>query len=298
MPAVDSAVKTTDFTNVTPREIDFVSRFATEFEALKEILSVSNLIRKPAGTVITTVTAVRDGDFSASPAEGVAIPYTNYNVVEAPVGTLTLEKYRKGVTAEAIEKYGYDVAVQKTDDQFLHDLQSKITTKLYTALNNFVSASELTGSTWQMAMAKAKAQVVEQFRLLEKSATGVVAWTNVNDFYEYEGAAAITVQTAFGLTYVENFMGYSRVFLCSGAEVAKGQIIATAIDNLDVYYIDAAQTDFARAGLNYATDGEANLIGFHAEGNYGTAVSDAFAIMGISISPEFATAVIGVTVGE
>ena len=291
-------VKTTDFTNVTPREIDFVSRFSTAFEALQEILSVSTLIRKPAGTIITTITAVRDGNFGTSPAEGVSIPYTNYNVTEAPVGTLTLEKYRKGVTAEAIEKYGYDVAVQKTDDQFLMDLQNKITTSLYTALNGFVAESELKGSTWQMAMAKAKAQVVEQFRKVHKTATGAVAWTNVNDFYEYEGAAAITVQNAFGLTYIEDFMGYSRVFLCSGDEVAPGQIIATAIGNLDIYYIDAAQTDFARAGLNYATDGEANLIGFHAEGNYGTAVSDAFAIMGISISPEFATAVIGVTVGE
>lgn len=296
--ANSNPVKKANFTNVTPREIDFVSRFATAFAGLQEILSVSTLIKKAAGTVITVKTASANTGLETSPAEGVSIPYTNYNITETPVGTLSIEKYRKGVTLEAVQEYGYDVAVQKTDDQFLYDLQTKITTGLFTSLNNMVSSSQLKGSTWQMALAKAKAGVVEEMRKGNKVSTGVVAWVNINDFYGWEGAAQITVQTQFGLTYISNFMGFSKIFLCTDAEIAQGDIIATAINNLDIYYVDAAQSDFAKAELNYATDGEANLIGFHTEGNYGTAVSDAFAIMGITISPEFANAVIGVSVGE
>lgn len=284
--------------SVTPREIDFVSRFNTEFTALKEILSVSALINKPAGTNITTKKAVADAALEASAAEGEAIAYTNYNITEEVVGTLTIEKYRKGVSIEAIEKYGYDVAVQKTDDQFLVDLQSKITTGMFTALNGFVSASQLKGATWQAALAKAKAGVIAAMRAAHKASAGAVAWVNVNDFYDYEGAAAITVQTAFGLSYIENFMGFDKIFLCTDSEVAPTKVIATALNNLDVYYCDASQADFSKAGLQFVTDGENNLIGFHTEGNYGTAVSDAFAIMGITISPEFASGVIGVTVGE
>lgn len=297
MASVNSApVKTTNI-NVTPRVIDFVSRFSTEFAGLKEILGVSAMIPKAAGTKLTVKTAAANTGLETSPAEGVAIDYTNYNITESEVGTLTIEKYRTGVTLEAIQKYGYDVAVVKTDDQFLVDLQSKISTGLFTSLNGFATGSE-TGSTWQMALAKAKAGVVEEMRKAHKSAAGVVAWVNINDFYEWEGAAQITMQTLFGLNYVENFMGYSKVFLCTTDEIAKGKVIATAINNLDVYYVDAAQSDFSKAGLAYYTDGEANLIGVHTEGNYGTAVSDTFAIMGISITPEFANAVVKVTVGE
>ena len=299
MASVNSApVKTTDFTNVSVREIDFVSRFSTSFEALRELIGVSTLIKKPAGTNITVKTATVDSALETSVGEGQEIAYTNYNITENVVGTLSIQKYKKGVTLEAIQKYGYETAVQKTDDQFIVDLQSKISTDLFTALNGFVASSQTKGATWQMAMAKAKAGVVEGFRTAHKSTSCAIAWCNVNDFYEYEGSASITVQTAFGLQYVENFMGYDKVFLCASSEIAKNQVIATAIGNLDIYYVDASQSDFARAGLVYRTDGEANLIGYHIEGNYGTAVSDAYAIMGISISPEFSNGVVGVTVGE
>jgi hypothetical protein len=48
----------------------------------------------------------------------------------------------------------------------------------------------------------------------------------------------------------------------------------------------------AKAGLVYTTGvGETNLIGFHTQGNYNTAVSEAFAIMGFTLFAEYIDAI-------
>ena len=59
-----------------------------------------------------------------------------------------------------------------------------------------------------------------------------------------------------------------------------------------MYYVDPADSDFAKAGLIYTTGvGETNLIGFHTQGNYNTAVSEAFAIMGFTLFAEYIDAI-------
>ena len=42
--------------------------------------------------------------------------------------------------------------------------------------------------------------------------------------------------------------------------------------------------------------GETNLIGFHANGNYSTAVGESFALMGMTLWAEYADAIAIVTV--
>ena len=64
-----------------------------------------------------------------------------------------------------------------------------------------------------------------------------------------------------------------------------------------LYYVDPADSDFARAGLEYRTDGETNLIGFHVNGNYGTAVSESFAILGLTLFAEYLDGISVVTFG-
>ena len=49
----------------------------------------------------------------------------------------------------------------------------------------------------------------------------------------------------------------------------------------------AEDEEMIRKGLVYTTDGETNLIGFHVEGNYHTAVSESFAIMGMTLFAEY-----------
>ena len=80
-------------------------------------------------------------------------------------------------------------------------------------------------------------------------------------------------------------------------EIERGKVIATPVDNIVLYYIDPSESDFARAGLNYTTDNVTNLIGVHTQGNYNTAVSEIFAIMGLTLFAEYLDGIAVVTVG-
>lgn len=82
-------------------------------------------------------------------------------------------------------------------------------------------------------------------------------------------------------------MGYRAIFLCADEQVAKGRVIATPVENLLCYYVDPANSDFAKAGLEFTTDGESNLVGFHTNGNYGHAVSECFALLGMIASADY-----------
>lgn len=286
----------TDDIQVTARELDFVTRFENNWEHLRDILGIMRPIKKQPGAVLKSKYAegtLQSGDV----AEGEEIPYSKYTVKEKPYGEMTIEKYAKAVSIEAIKDHGYENAVAITDDQFLFELQTNITSRFYTYLNT----GELTDkqSTFQMGLAMAKGLVVNKFKKMHKNVTGVVGFVNVLDVYEYLGAAGITVQNQFGFQYIKDFMGFNTIFLLSDDEVARGKIIATPVDNIVLYYVDPGESDFAKAGLVYATsNGETNLIGFHTQGNYNTAVSEAFAIMGLTLFAEYIDAIAVVTVGE
>ena len=122
---------------------------------------------------------------------------------------------------------------------------------------------------------------------MHKGITEIVGFCNILDAYDYLGAASISVQNAFGMNYIENFLGYSKLFLCSDEEVDRGFVLATPVENMILYYVSPDDSDFARAGLEYTTDGITNLIGFDVQGNYNTAVSESFALMGMTLMAEY-----------
>lgn len=292
---------TTQFSNIDAREVDFVTRFNEQWDALRDILGIMRPIRKAPGTKLISYkasmvdSALQGGDSSVV-AEGATIPFTQFKVEPVSYGDVKVEKYAKSVSIEAVAKYGAAIAVQKTDDQFLVELQNKVLTAFYT----FLKTGTLTGTqkTWQRALAVAKGAVLEKFAGMNKTVTDVVGFANIMDLYEYIGDAAITVQTAFGLQYVKDFMGYSTLFLLPDTYITPGTVIALPVENIDLYYIDPSDSDFAALGLQYRTAGETNLIGFHAEGDYTRASGDSFAIMGMTLWAEFLDGIAIVTVGS
>lgn len=280
---------------VTARELDFVTRFGRNWDHLLEILGIMRPIKKQPGAVLKSKTAtitLADGNV----AEGDEIPYSKAQITETPYDEMKVEKYSKSVSLEAIKDHGYDVAVAMTDEAFLYELQDKVTGKFYTYLNTGSLTS--TESTWQRALAMAKGNVINKFKKMHRQCTKIVGFANVLDLYDYLGDAPITVQSAFGFQYVQNFMGFDTIFLLSDGEIAKGKVIATPVENINLYYVDPSESDFARAGLVYTTDGETNLIGFHTQGDYKHAVSEAFAIMGMTLFAEYLDAIAVITVGE
>lgn len=283
------------YENVTAREIDFVSRFGDNWDALRNILGIMRPIRKAPGTALVSYTAsVALADGEVDP--GHVIPYSKATITQAAMGELKVKKYAKAVPIEDVEKYGAEIAVEKSDDAFLTQLQNVVLSQFY----SFLNTGSLTGSaiTWQEALAKAQGEVLNKFATMQKSVTAVVGFANILDAYEYLGAAELTTQTSFGLTYIQNFLGYSTLFLLPASQIPRGTVIATPVENIDMYYIDPSDSDFAKLGLSYTTQGETNLIGFHAQGNYGTAVGESFAIMGITLWAEYLDGIAKITIAE
>lgn len=285
--AAKTNVTTTAQYTTTAREVDFVTRFNDNWDALRTILGIMRPIRKAPGTKLVSYKAEVDGGLKggSTVAEGDEIPFTKMKVAPVAYGDIEVSKYAKSVTIESVAKYGAEVAVEKTDDAFLVALQNKILGDFYTFLAT--GSLALTPKTWQQALAQAKGKVLAKFMGMDKDVTEVVGFANIMDFYDYLGDKEITTQTMFGLTYVQNFLGYSTLFLLPDKYVAAGKVIATPVENIDLYYVDPSDSDFAKLGLNYTVKGETNLIGVHVEGDYSRATGDMYAIMGMKLWAEY-----------
>lgn len=292
MAAIPNTITTQQF-NINPREVDFVTSFGREITALTEVMGISRPIRKPNGTMLTAKKATGELQ-SGSVAEGDLIPLSQFEVEPVDFQPIELLKYRKAVTIEAIEKYGLETAVGMTDEEFKVQLQDDVLAQFY----NFLLTGQLTSeeTTFQMAVAMAIGRVKDAFKKMHRSATGVAVFANTLDVYEYLGGAQITVQTAFGMDYVENFLGADILFFSS--EVPHGRVIATPVNNLNVYYVNPADSEFAQAGLAYTTDADVPYIGFHTEGVYQRAQSESYAIMGLTIFAEYLNAVAVITITD
>ncbi len=281
-----------DQIQVRAREIDFVTSFGKNLQALLDILGITRMIRKENGSVLKTK-KVKGTLQSGDVPEGDEIPLSQYTVEEQIFDTIKIEKYRKSVSLEAIAEKGYDAVVQSTDEEFKSDLTNVVSDRFYAQLK----AGSLVGheSTWQMAFAMAIGKVVNKFQEMKRTATGISVWVNTLDVYKYLGAADITVQTAFGFKYMENFMGADVVFMSS--QIPEGVVIATPLNNIAAYYVDPGDSEFVKAGLQYTTDSTTGFIGFHVQGTYERAISDMFAIMGLRLFCEYLDAIAYISVG-
>lgn len=285
----------TKIANITAnaREIDFVTRFASNWQALAEIIGITRPIRKTPGTTLVSYTA--SISLEDSVAEGEVIPFSTATVVEAAKSDLTIEKYAKAVSIEAVSKYGAAVAVQKTDEAFLSQLQSNVMDRFYTFLGTGTLTD--TATSFQEGVAKSIGLVRNKFKSMHKDITNVVTFVNILDAYEYLGAANLTVQTAFGIDYIEKFMGATIIMT---SEIDPGTIISTPVDNMIAYYIDPADSEFGQLGLDYTVSGDTNLIGFHVEGEYDRAIGAVYALMGFTLWAEYldGISVVSVNSGE
>lgn len=291
--AAEPNVITTQQFSINPREVDFVTSFGREITALTEVMGISRPIRKANGTVLAAMKATGELE-SGMVAEGDVIPLSQFKVDPVAFDTIQLLKYRKAVTLESIEKYGLSAAIAMTDEEFKVQLQDEVMANFY----NFLLTGQLTSeeTTFQMALAMAIGRVKDAFKKMHRQATGVAAFVNTLDVYGYLGGAQITVQTAFGMDYIEDFLGADIVFFSS--EIPQGRVIATPVNNIVVYYVDPGDSEFAQAGLSYTTDAQVPYIGYHTEGNYQRAQSESFAIMGLTIFAEYLNAVAVVTVND
>lgn len=224
------------------REVDFVERFSHDSLAkLLVVLGVTRKIPMMEGTTMylyKTVGTLENG----AVAEGEVIPLSQFETTKTAVGEITLKKWRKAVTAEAIKKSGYQTAVNDTDNALLKKVQGGIRTDFFTLVNGTIEGSiTATGVGLQAALANAWGKLQVAF---EDDTAEAVYFLNPLDVSDYLGGAQISVQTAFGMNYIENFLGLGTVILAS--QVTQGTFVATAKENLVLYYL-TMNGDVARA---------------------------------------------------
>jgi len=215
------------------REVDFVNQFThNNLSKLIEVLGVTRKVPMMEGTtmyVYSTTGTLQSG----AVAEGEIIPLSQYATTKTAIGEITLGKWRKAVSAEAIKKSGYEAAVRDTDAALLRDVQGAIRTSFFSFLNGTITGSTTaSGVGLQAALANAWAQLQIKF---EDDAAEAVYFVNPVDLANYLGGAQISMQTAFGLNYIENFLGLGTVILSS--RVTAGTFVATAKQNIIMYYL-------------------------------------------------------------
>ena len=215
------------------REVDFVNQFThTSLAKLIEVLGVTRKIPMMEGTTMY-VYATTGTLQSGSVAEGAVIPLSQYERTKTAVGEITLKKWRKAVSAEAIKKSGYREAVVETDAALLRDVQAGIRTDFFSLLNGTITGStSVSGVGLQAALANAWGQLQVKF---EDDTAEAVYFVNPLDIASYLGGANITVQTVFGMNYIEDFLGLGTVIMTS--RITQGTFVATAKENLDMYYL-------------------------------------------------------------
>lgn len=281
MAAPERLTKSSDIT-IRAKEIDFISRFNDTWEALREILGIMRPVRKTPGTKLTASKATVTLQ-SGKVGEGEEVPLSQAKVEPVAFEDLTLEKYRKAVSAEAVTNFGAAVAVQKTDDAFLKELQGVVLDKFYDFLQTGLLTS--TETTFQIAVSMAVTLVKDKFKKMRKDYTNIVVFVNTLDVGMYQGSAEISIQTREGIEYAKDFMGANTVIISS--EIPSGTVIGIPAENIVLYYIDPSDGDYQELGLDYTTVGETSLIGIHKEGNYGRVIGETHALMGMKLFAEY-----------
>ncbi|MBQ4353605.1 MAG: hypothetical protein IJC71_01790 [Clostridia bacterium] len=281
-----NTITTADLARV--REVEFVELFSENIEKLMQALGVARRIPKQAGSALKAYTAegtLQDG----AVGEGETIPLSKYTTKPVSYGSITLKKWRKSTTAEAIIERGYDQAVDAMTDRMLRDVQREIRADFFALLAD--GEGTASGSNLQGALAQAWGQLQVKF---EDDDIDAAFFVNPLDAADYLSEAAVTMQSAFGMTYIENFLGLGTLILNSS--VPRGKVYATAKENIVLYYIPVGGADLGEV-FQFASD-ESGLIGIHEEPDYTNMTASSTVLCGISLFAERLDGVIVSSFGD
>ena len=270
------------------REVDFTLMFKGSIKKLMEALGVTRKIPKQASTVLKAYKA--KGTLAAGTvAEGETIPLSKYKTEAVPIKEITLKKWRKATSAEAITDRGYDQAVDMLTDEMLRDVQKGIRKDFFDFLAT--GTGKAAGDTFQAALAQTWGQLQVLFEDTDDGA--MVYFMNPLDVADYLASANITLQTAFGMTYVENFLGLGTVIFNSS--VPKGKLFGTAKENLVLYYIEVNGADLSNA-FDFTAD-DTGYIGIHEEADYSNMTCVDTVVCGMVLFAEKLDGVVVATIG-
>lgn len=272
------------------RELDFVLQFTGNvLGKFREALGVTRTIPMAEGTtmyVYTSTGTLQSGEVG----EGEIIPLSQIAREKTAIGDITLKKWRKATTAEAIKKSGAQEALRETDAKLLQLVQKDIRQDYFDFIGD-IEGTAVTGETLQAVLAKSWGQLQVLF---EDDAVEVCHFINPLTIADYLATASITVQTAFGMNYVENFLGLGTVIMSS--QIPVDTVVSTAKQNLILYYI-TMNGDIADA-FGLTTD-ETGFIGISTGNpNKERAQIETLVMSGIQFLVEYADGVVTGTIDD
>lgn len=278
--------KSANFARV--REREFVEIFQGDIRKLVEALGVTRKIQKESGSVLKVMKVTGTLENGVVP-EGEVIPLSQYATTWEPIGEITLKKWRKSTTIEAINDKGYDQAVTATTDKMLKQIQRAIRSDFFTFLATGTRTA--TGDGFQDTLANAWGQLQVIF---EDTDSQPVFFMNPLDLAGYLGSTSANLAQLFGFTYLKNFLGLGDCFLNS--DVPQGKIYATVKDNIVLYYVNAATADISE-GFAFTTD-QTGLVGIHEYPDYDRDTVNDSVVSGIKLFAENLYGVVVGTIGD
>lgn len=295
MPALNSMITTAEMNVALDQE--FIANFRQDYDRLADILGIFSPETMSAGVVLnqTKITGelndAKAADSSSGTAyvEGDLVALSKYKTEKTAIDTVKVQPYRKMTTAQAILKSGYETAVLKTDRKMLSQIRNAIVAKFFSFLAN--GTGEAAGKTLQAAAANVDAELGDTLESNDDSTDRIIHFVSRQDAADYLGNAAITTQTAFGLTYLEQFLGFTNVFMTN--KVAKGTIWATPVENIHIFGVDFGA--LASGGLSYAQD-SSGLIGVAHKPAYDRVSTETNVLCGTYLFPENADYIVKGTI--
>lgn len=281
----DNLITTQTLSDAQIREVQFVEKFQHNLKKLIEALGITRKVQKTAGTMLKTYKATGTLLDGRAVPEGQIIPLSQYSVEAKDYKEIVIKKYRKATTAENIIKYGYNQAVTMLSDKMQKDAANVIKADFFTEMATGTGRAEGIGLQATLAQMWGQLQTV-----FEDNDIASVYFINPLDIADYIGAANITTQTAFGMKYIEDFLGLGTVFM--NTNVPRGTIYATAKENLVMYYIPVNGADLGEA-FDFTSD-DTGYIGIHEISDYTNLTTQDVVVDGIEF---FAENLAGVIVG-
>lgn len=270
---------TTTADTVAALDVQASLNFMGEYDKLAEILGIVAPEVVAAGTALYQYEI--SGSLNASQAaEGDEVPLSKYTLTKKSMGEVALKKYRKMTTAEAILKGGFENAVMKTDQKMLANVRAGIINQFFAFLDA-EGATEVGGTGLQAALAKADAELQSKLETNGDEGGSFVHFVNPLDVADYIGSAPISTNTAFGMTYLQDFLGIQNVVVT--AKVAKGTFFVTPAENLHMYAVDFGA--LAEAGLAYNVQA-GSLIGVAHDHDYVRVSTETHIVTGATLIAE------------
>lgn len=269
--------------------IDHINRINEGYKKLMEVLGVTSLRSVPAAAGIK-IYKTTCGDLAEQVEEGEEINLTKVERKLVKTISIGLNKYRKKVTAEAIQSAGYENAVNDTDRALINKVRKYVKSTFFSTITDQNGTAATAGANLQAACANALAGLLAKYEDEDVTPLFVI---NLNDVYTYLGSASISTQNAFGFQYLKDFLGMGDAIIT--ASINSGKVYCTAKENINGAIPDGGSDVATAMGM---TADESNTILMKHYTADSSASLETLLMTGATFYAEDVSGVFGAAIGE